>query len=98
MNTIDGREISKEIGSSTEYAEVVLGMEEEEYEKYTEENEGVDEALTKMIALIYSRTLLRNTSHICQSLPDSLGEIIWKLKEELKEKYSLEFKDELFNY
>ena len=40
MNTIDGREISKEIGSSTEYAEVVLGMEEKEGEEKKKENEG----------------------------------------------------------
>lgn len=104
INTIDGRAVSENIGSAYDYIEyVILKSEYENSDGYDcwmfiEENEGVDVLLSKIIALLYSHRLLRNTSHICGSLTDSAIEMINELIQELKEKYDIDFDLGLFDY
>lgn len=98
INTIDGRIISENIGSAYDYIEYVLGMNEYECEVFIEENKGVDELLSRIIALIYSHRLLRNTNHICGSLVDATYEMISELIKELNGEFNIEFELDLFNY
>lgn len=98
INTIDGRIISENIGSAYDYMEHALGMDNYECEVFIENNKGVDDLMSRIIALVYSHKLLRNTNHICGSLCDSTIEMINELSQDLKEKYNIEIDLDLFNY
>jgi len=97
---IDGRNIPYQIFTAAHYLYAKNeDWSEEDIEKFQEENNGIYERITQIIALKQSCVLLRNTSHSCQSLSDRLFDLKLELIRELSDKYNYDFDEELFeNY
>ena len=88
---IDGRLIPYPVYISWEYFELHDGI--EDVEDFVDSNPAIEELVTQILALKQSCFLLRNTTHSCKSLSDSLFSLKLKLIKELKEKYNYNFDD-----
>lgn len=90
--TIDGRNLPYKIYTAKGYLETV-GYSNKQIEQF--EDGDIEEIITEIIALKHSSFLLRNTSHSCNKLPDSLIWLKNYLISKLKHEYEFDFDESI---
>ena len=94
---IDGRNIPYSIDTAFSYLETKYGWTEDYIDEWIGEGDNalIYELITQILALKQSCFLLRHVTHSCQSLSDGLFHLKFRLIHELRNKYNLEFDDNL---
>lgn len=97
MGSFDGRAVSK-VGSVYDYFKITQGMSEEDYYKFSDDNEKLDDLIREIIGLVYSHRCLRCTSHVCGSIVESIYHLLMDKVSQLKNEHNIEFDMDLFEY